>query len=137
MIYRSIRIILSRLEQSFACLHKIWLDVPKKVSRGANYKIIPLSQVESELIRSTQGNIESQFFPKIVNHTNGGQIYVNVPPIELRLFHNVSFVFGSNFIRFCDNTVFHQKILRNESTFSSPGDQDLLFIRNEKCRLKK
>ena len=89
------------------------------------------------MIHSTQWDIESQFFPKIINHTNGGEIYVNVPPVEVRLFRDVSFVFGSNFLRFSDNKVFHQKICRNESVFSNPGDQDLLSTSDNIYRLRK
>ena len=77
------------------------------------------------------------FFPKIVNHTSGGEIHVNVPPVEVRLFRDVSFVFGSNFLRFSDNKVFHQKICRSESIFSDLGDQDLLARRDNKYRLRK
>ena len=137
MIYRSIRLTLERFEKFFTDLHKLWLEVPKKISKGISFEIISLEQANSKLIHSTEGGIESQFFPKIVNHTNGGEIYVNVPPIEIRLVRDVSFVFGSNFLRFSNKKVIHQKICRHESIFSGPGDQDLLSIRDNKYRLKK
>jgi capsular polysaccharide biosynthesis protein len=137
MVYRSIRLTLGRFERFFTDLHNFWLEVPKKISSGTSFKLITLEQADSKLIHSTEGGIESQFFPKIVNHTNGGEIYVNVPPIEVRLVRDVSFVFGSNFLRFSNKKVIHQKICRHESMFSDPGDQDLLSIRDNKYRLKK
>ena len=136
MIYRTIRLTLERFEKFFAELHKLWLEIPKKISKGINFTIKTLEQLESELLYSTEGGIESQFFPKIVNHTSGGEIHVNVPPVEVRLFRDVSFVFGSNFLRFSDNKVFHKKF-ESESIFSDLGDQDLLARRDNKYRLRK
>ena len=137
MIYRSIRLTLKQLEKFFANLNKFWLEVPKKISKGINFEIISLSEVNSKLVHSSTGSVESQFFPKIINHTNGGEIHVHVPSIEVRLIRDVSFVFGSNFLRLKNNKVINQKLQSSKSIFSEPGDQDLLSRKKNKYRLRK
>ena len=100
------------------------------------YLLLNPIDVENFVIKRIPGGIESLYFPKIYNLSEGGIIKKKNKDILIFQFSNASYYLNSDFIRFEDKTVFCDKFARLEMEFMLCGDADFLKYSNGMCTLK-
>ena len=136
-LLRPILYFLKILSKRTAALYAFSLNFRDNLIPHEKFKLKTKDDVKIYLLENEYDKIESIYFPKIYDLSLGGEIKVVTKGIQVYEFNEISFLINSDFLRFNDQSVFCDKILRIESLFNKCGDQDFINFQNNEIILKR